>query len=315
VSAGLGKYSDHVNHLYCSSLAGFGIEPSQLFAYTGGDTVNQFSVNLLQNLADYTGKPPHLRIGGNAGDCIIYEPSYAKCQRELNPNSGPYRPDEYIIGPCYYKVMNRFPKGTPITYGLNMALDGEGYLDLMVETAAAARDGLTNVDLVSFEIGNEPDLYLLNGFRKGTWNGAVYTEQWLQRANAVWNNVLKGNIGTTQFFEAGCTASTTGQTSNGTGATFQISSLIDDGVSVNADGNSKPLVSGFNQHDYYYYIGVSDYPLDFEYFTDLSTMTDQFTAWAGQVAESGAAGYPYFLREMGMVGYVRNGPLLSISYH
>ena len=180
------KHSGHVLGLYRSSQAGFGIEPTHLFAYAGNDTVNQLSVNLLQNLADYTGKPPHLRIGGNAGDYIIYDSSYSKCRLESNPNSGPYRPDEYLIGPCYYTAIDRFPKGTPITYGLNMALDGAGYLDLMVHTAAAARDGLTNVNLVSFEIGNEPDLYLLNGFRKGAWDGAIYTEQWLQRANAVW---------------------------------------------------------------------------------------------------------------------------------
>jgi len=63
-------------------------------------------------------------------------------------------------------------------------------------------------------------------------------------------------------------------------------------------------VLGFNQHDYYYYIGVSEYALTLEIFTDLWTMTNQFTAWAGQLAEARAAGYPYYLREMGSVGYV-----------
>jgi hypothetical protein len=259
---------------------------------------------LLQNLADYTGKPPHMRIGGNAGDYILYQPDYTKCQREKNPNSARYRPDQYIIGPCYFTALNRFPKGTPITYGLNMALNGEGFLDVMVDAATAARDLLTNVDLVSFEIGNEPDLYLQNGFRKAPWDGSTYTQQWLQRANAVWKYVLEGNIDTTQFFEPGCTASTTGQTSNGTGVSFQIDHLIDDGITANAVGSPKPYVAGFNQHDYYYYIGVSDYPLDFDYFTDLWTMEYQFTAWRTQLAESKAAGYPYYLREMGVVGYV-----------
>jgi hypothetical protein len=304
VSTRFTEHSDYPNSSHGFSSAGFGIEPSQLFSYTGGDTVNQFSVNLLQNLADYTGKPPHMRIGGNAGDYILFESSYSECQRERNPKSSPFQPDEYIVGPCYFTAMNRFPTGTPITYGLNMALDGEGYLDVLINAAAAARDGLTNVDLVSFEIGNEPDLYLLNGFRKVPWNGAIYTEQWLQRADAVWKYVLEGNIATSQFFETACTASTTGQTSNGTGVTFQISKLIRDGITVNAENSSKPYVLGFNQHDYYYYIGVSEYVLTLEIFTDLWTMTNQFTAWAGQLAEARAAGYPYYLREMGMVGYV-----------
>lgn len=39
------------------SFAGFGIEPSNLFSFTGGSTQNDLSINLLQNLANYTGKP------------------------------------------------------------------------------------------------------------------------------------------------------------------------------------------------------------------------------------------------------------------
>lgn len=35
---------------------GFGIEPSNLFSYTGQDSQNDLSINLLENLANYTGK-------------------------------------------------------------------------------------------------------------------------------------------------------------------------------------------------------------------------------------------------------------------
>lgn len=39
---------------------GFGIEPSNLFSFTGQENQNDLSINLLQNLANYTGKfsPP-----------------------------------------------------------------------------------------------------------------------------------------------------------------------------------------------------------------------------------------------------------------
>lgn len=36
--------------------AGFGIEPSNLFSFTGGSDQNDLSINLLQNLGNYTGK-------------------------------------------------------------------------------------------------------------------------------------------------------------------------------------------------------------------------------------------------------------------
>ena len=48
--------------------------------------------------------------------------------------------------------------------------------------------------------------------------------------------------------------------------------------------------------------GVSTYPLSFQGFTDFSTLINQFSAWTSQLTQSKAAGYPYFLREMGVVG-------------
>lgn len=41
------------------SFAGFGIEPSNLFQFTGGENTNDLSINLLSNLGKYTGEPSH----------------------------------------------------------------------------------------------------------------------------------------------------------------------------------------------------------------------------------------------------------------
>jgi hypothetical protein len=78
--------------------------------------------------------------------------------------------------------------------------------------------------------------------------------------------------------------------------------LVNDGITVDAKGTSTPYVAGFNQHDYYYYIGVSTYTLTFQLFTNFSTVMSQFSAWTTQLAQANTAGYPYFLREMGVVG-------------
>ena len=51
--------------------------------------------------------------------------------------------------------------------------------------------------------------------------------------------------------------------------------------------------------------GVSTYTLTFQLFTDFSTLMNQFSAWTTQLGQANTAGYPYFLREMGVVGYVR----------
>lgn len=280
------------------SFAGFGIEPSNLFSFTGQSSPNQLSINLLENLASYTGTPPHIRIGGNTQDYMVYSESMTQWTYINNPNAkgqGNYASDSMLIGPRFYEAANRLPKGTPITYGLNLAYTESDYISQIVTTATQAITKMTNLNVVSLEIGNEPDLYGQNGFRTGTWDGQTYTQQWLNRAQAVYNQVLKPNGLPSNFFEPGTTASTIG-------TTFQIQDLVSYGITANANGTSKPYISSWNQHDYYYYIGVSTYPLTLYSFMTLSTTKDQFAAWVSQIKQANATPYPYALREMGVVG-------------
>ena len=280
------------------SFAGFGIEPSNLYSFTGGAQENQLTKNLLQNLANYTGVPPHLRIGGNTQDYMKYDSKMNQYIVEDNPNAvgqGVFPSDHMIIGPRYFEVINRLPAHTPITFGLNLAYDESDYIDQITTMAGQAIDRLTDVDLVSFEIGNEPDLYLQNLFRSDPqWGGRVYTEQWLDRANAVWNQVLKPRDMRRNFFEPGATASTIG-------TSFEIVQLDEFGITQDTTG-ADSLVAQWNQHDYYYYIGVSTYPLTQYHFMTLSTTNDQFAAWVEQIEQARATGFGYALREMGVVG-------------
>ncbi|EXJ65040.1 hypothetical protein A1O7_01379 [Cladophialophora yegresii CBS 114405] len=280
------------------SFAGFGIESSNLFSFTGGSQENQLTKNLLANLANYTGTPPHLRIGGNTQDYFIYQDSQNDYRWEPNPNAvgqGAFATDSMIIGPRYFEVINRFPSNTPITFGLNLAYSESDYIEQITTMATQAVNRLSDVNLVSFEIGNEPDLYLQNGFRTGSWGGEVYTQEWLDRADAVYQQVLKPNNLPSNFFEPGATASTIG-------TSFQIQDLEQFGITVKANGSTQPYISSWNQHDYYYYIGVSTYPITAYSFMTLSTTNDQFAAWVSQIQQAEATGYPYALREMGVVG-------------
>lgn len=280
------------------SFAGFGIESSNLFSFTGGSDENQLTKNLLANLANYTGTPPHLRIGGNTQDYFIYDASQNDYAWNPNPDAvgqGAYATDSMIIGPRYFEVINRFPSNTPITFGLNLAYSESDYIDRITTMATQAVNRLTDVNLVSFEIGNEPDLYLQNGFRTGSWGGQVYTEEWLDRAEAIYEKVLRSNNLPSNFFEPGATASTIG-------TSFQVQDLDEFGITVKANGSTEPYIASWNQHDYYYYIGVSTYPLTAYDFMTLSTTNDQFASWVTQIQQAAATGYPYALREMGVVG-------------
>ncbi|KAL9618528.1 MAG: hypothetical protein Q9160_006784 [Pyrenula sp. 1 TL-2023] len=282
-----------------ASFAGFGIEPSNLLSFTGGPQTNHLSVNLLQNLADYTGTPPAIRLGGNTGDYFVWQDShndFSVQQNDQATGQGAFKWDSMIIGPSYFKALDRFPKNTPVIFGINMAYNAPDYMDQITTTAKAALS-VKNVKLSAFEIGNEPDLYSKNGFRTGTWDGPTYTQQWLTRAQTLFDRVLKPANLPSNFFEPTATASTIG-------TPFEIKALVADGITAQANDSTKPLLAAWNQHDYYYYIGVSTYDLTLEKFTDLSTTVSQFEAWTTQVSQGIDAGYPYYLREMAAVGPV-----------
>lgn len=307
------------------SFAGFGIEPSNLFSFLGfEDSPNELTINLLTNLAAYTGGHlPHIRIGGNTQDYMAYDPSLDIWSYIINPHPkgtghvDHKKSDAMLIGPPFFEAANRLPKGSPVTWGLNMADQDPGYLDRIASMAGLVLDKCDNLDVISFEIGNEPDLYIQNGFRtmEGAtqWGGRAYVQSWNERAHAVWEKVLKPRGRERKSFETGCTASTIG-------TDFQIrdlatfAGLTREGQTQleEAEGSSPsmaPYLAAWNQHDYYYYIGVSTYPISLERLTNLVTTEIQFKAWEEQLAQArdlsseNITSY-YAIREMGIVGPV-----------
>jgi hypothetical protein len=230
------------------SFPGFGIESSNLFSYTGGEDPNKFSIQLLQNLADFAGKPPHIRVGGNTQDYMIYDEEHIDFYWKFTDDAASHGPDfaadSMIFGPSFFTALERFPKGTPITYGLNMGYRKENWTETIVRSAAAALNRLKNTRLYSFEIGNEPDLYDRNGMRDARdWNGYRYTDEFLQRAEAVYLNVLKPAGLPSTFFESAATASTMGNT-------FEVKELVNAGLIEPYNGHN--YISSWNQHDYFW---------------------------------------------------------------
>jgi hypothetical protein len=228
------------------SCAGFGIEPSNLLSFTGGDDVNHFSIQLLQNLADYSGAPPHIRLGGNTQDYMVWNATKTEHRWTANKNSkaqGAIAADSIIIGPGYVQALDRFPKDTPVTFGLNMAYEDADWADHIVAIAQGAVDNLKNTKLYSFEVGNEPDLWMQNGFRAAGWSGQLYTQQFLDRCEAICERVLKPANLPCAFFEPPATASTIG-------TTFEIAQLVDDGIMTGRNGDN--YMTAWNQHDYFY---------------------------------------------------------------
>lgn len=254
----------------------------------------------MENLANYTGKPGAIRLGGNTGDYFLYEADMNEYKVKTNENSvgqGAIASDADIIGPTFFEAVSRFPEGTPIIFGLNLAYFQADYLDQITLMAQAALNNLSNVELVAFEIGNEPDLYLENSFRNGTWTGETYVDQWTTRAEAVYERVLKPAGLPVNFFEGPCTASTIG-------TTFEIDMLIDNGIQTNVQGSNSPYLRAWNQHDYLYFIDVSTFAITVDWMMNLDNTESQFEYWESQIAIALKTGLPYYLREMQSVGPV-----------
>ncbi|KAL9073659.1 MAG: hypothetical protein Q9157_004651 [Trypethelium eluteriae] len=297
-AAASGSQASGLSQKVDPGFAGFGIEPSNLFSFTGGDFANDVSMQFLQNLADYSGSPPHIRVGGNTGDYMMFDGSYNEfwIQADKNANGqGAIASNSLTFGPKYFEAIDRMPTGTPITYGLNLAYEGSDYISNIVTEASAALDNLKNVKVFSFEIGNEPDLYLQNGFRTGQWGGQEYVQEWQDRTSAIYEQVLKSRNISSNFFEPPATASTIG-------TTFTIADLVQDGILNKANGSDDSYVSGWNQHDYFYFVDVSTLPIDVNYLMDLDHTVSQFAYWQQEIASSAKYNLPYNLREMASIG-------------
>lgn len=280
------------------SFAGFGIEPSQLFYFTGGEEPNDLSFNLINNLANYTGSPPHIRLGGNTQDYHIYDEDNTEWRIRSNPDStgnGTIASDSRIIGPRFFEAMNRMPEGTPVTWGLNLAYDAPDYIDQITTMAEQVLSRCTNLNVTSFEIGNEPDLYGQNGFRKGSWSGSQYAEQWLERAAAIYEKVLKPNNLPSNMFEPGATAFTTS-------TSFEIEKLVDDGINEQANNSDNSYVYAWNQHNYYYFIDITKYPITLEDLMNWKTTESRIGSWSDQLTQAEDTSLPFVLREMAVVG-------------
>lgn len=280
------------------SFGGFGIEPSNLFSYTGGETPNELTLTLLENLGNYTGKPPHIRIGGNTQDYMIYSESQDKWYVATNKDAvgeGNIAFDSMLLGPHFFEAANRLPAGTPVTWGLNLAYDLDDYVDQIVLMASQVLSRCTSLDIVAFEIGNEPDLYGSNGFRDASWTSTLYSQQWLDRASAIYAQVNEPAGLPSGFFEAGATSHTSG-------TTFDIKAMGTTSPSVEDKVNGSVYLSTWNQHDYTYFVSVTSYDLTLETIMNFDTTENQFGTWLTQIKEAAETDYPFALREMGMVG-------------
>lgn len=101
-------------------------------------------------------------------------------------------PENETIGPIYFEGFYNFP-GSRFHFDLANADLGPNRVPNAVAEAKLALSYIKG-NLESFEIGNEPNVYSLQGYRPANYSQNDYVEEWRQIATAVSENVLTGNL-------------------------------------------------------------------------------------------------------------------------
>ncbi|TVY36895.1 Beta-glucuronidase, partial [Lachnellula occidentalis] len=157
---------------------------------------NTFSNNLLNNLGNFTGTKPYIRVGGNTQDYALYN---ASLPFAINSTIVPSRATDYptiiFIGPSYFESYNTWPD-TKFSHGFNLGLGGNNSVgwQSLLDTVPLACKALGGGKLLWWEYGNEPDLFSTSSqgpVRPPGWNESTYVSQWLNGTRAIKQELQK----------------------------------------------------------------------------------------------------------------------------
>lgn len=118
-------------------------------------------------------------------DHTFYNASQAMSVLEYDFSSNDI-PGEVVIGPVWFEGFTNFP-GAQWIFQVNMRNTTENALNEAREVIKYAAE-----NLYAFEIGNEPDIAVMEG-EATSYSQSDYVKKWLAIADAITHNVLKGN--------------------------------------------------------------------------------------------------------------------------
>ncbi|KAI1416557.1 hypothetical protein F5Y13DRAFT_205422 [Hypoxylon sp. FL1857] len=150
---------------------GYSIEPVWVNDYIN----TPLATNLLSIIANVTGKPPPIRVGGNTAD-QTYLHSTLSTGNDSVAIPDPGTAKQFNITPAWYDSWaHYFPPDTDFVYTLNLAVNDSAWSNAVAE--AAAVHAALGDRLKLFELGNEIDHFIHKGWRGPDWDVAAYIEQ------------------------------------------------------------------------------------------------------------------------------------------
>jgi hypothetical protein len=147
-----------------SSFSGLSLEYGDELNFTGktSTAINPVFVQLLKNIGNFNNGAPSLRVGGNSSDTSWWNPN------GLTKPSGII----YNITAVDFSSLEASlsQTGSQLILGLNLAQNNPA---IAVDEVKAALSSLSPSRILSFEIGNEPDLYASNTYKDPTTGATV----------------------------------------------------------------------------------------------------------------------------------------------
>lgn len=170
---------------------------TRLTQATGNESnPNTFSYNLLQNIEEYTGTKPYIRVGGNTQDYALYDASLdVQLYGIYNSSRSNDYPTTITIGPSFFDSYKTWP-GVKFSHGFNLAEGGrsaEGWQTL-AETAPLACKAIGRDNFYAYEYGNEPNNFARKYWatsRPPTWGPKEFTYEWLNGTREIRKQMKK----------------------------------------------------------------------------------------------------------------------------
>ncbi|KAJ8523517.1 hypothetical protein ONZ45_g96 [Pleurotus djamor] len=155
----------------------------EFFAFPGYTELVS-TTNCLANIEALRGSPPAVRIGGTTQDRATYNPNLQAAVNYTVANAGD-APDTLTYGPSFFTLAAQL-RGD-VSVGLNRRLNNQANT-----LSAAVRAKQTMPNLLSIELGNEPEFYASGSpiIPSGGWNPA--TDAASQKA---WFTALSPSLG------------------------------------------------------------------------------------------------------------------------
>ncbi len=171
------------------TLVSFSIEGDRWPDWSGVSSRNEFTHSALTTLGRLTGAPPKIRVGANSEDRTAWSPTVKTNEDDFLPTNTltPYPDATHIaVGNTYYELSRFLPRGTRMTWGVDLGANNVTNAVNMAEAIARAFRTSTmkasGVVLDLIEVGNEADLFRSNGLRPSNWTVEDYVPNWISIA-------------------------------------------------------------------------------------------------------------------------------------